>query len=319
MEMDVRHLRTVDTIATEGSLSKAAATLGLSQPALTTQLQRIERHFGGQLFRRGRHGAVATPLGEFVLAKARLVLPAVDELNREAGRYAAGFSAAMPLRYGAVPGPLMAGLLQRLASRSVTAVSMRTEPSSLVLADLVAHRSLELAALLEYVDYPVGLAADIERRVIAVEPAFVLLPADCPLAERAELELSDLRDASWVLPPLADNGLRDTLDKACAPSGFRPRLAHEADASGARDLIASGHAIGIGQASFRATPGIAVRAIVGSPLRVRHSLIWATAGPIAAMADQVVSAATGAYDAAVRRSRPYRQWLSRHSRSELAS
>jgi DNA-binding transcriptional LysR family regulator len=77
MDIELRHLRVVCAIADTGSVTKAAALLGLAQPALTTQLQRIERTLGGTLFERDRRGARPTALGELVLARARVLIPAV--------------------------------------------------------------------------------------------------------------------------------------------------------------------------------------------------------------------------------------------------
>lgn len=71
MDLELRHLRVVCAIADAGSVTKAASQLGLAQPALTAQPQRIERALGGPLFERDRRGARATPLGELVLARAR--------------------------------------------------------------------------------------------------------------------------------------------------------------------------------------------------------------------------------------------------------
>lgn len=312
MELELRHLRTICAIADSGSVTRAASTLGLSQPSLTAQLQRIEKRLGGTLFQRGRHGAAPTPLGEFVLAKARLVLPALTDLDREATRYTAQPEQTRPLRYGAVPGPLMAGLIRHLAERSVAPVSLRTESSSRTLADLVAQGNLELAALLEFVDHPVPPDPRLERRIVATEPAFALVSAASPLAKHDEVDLAMLADESFVLPPLDDNGLRETLAAACSRAGFRPRLGHEADASGARDLIAAGQGVGIGQATFHATPGIVACGIAGSPLRLRHVLTWAREGPVGAIADEVEAAAREAYADRVRRSRGYRRWLERH-------
>lgn len=61
MNLELRHLRVVCAIAETGSVTKAASTLGLAQPALTAQLQRIERTLGGPLFERDRRGPVPPP------------------------------------------------------------------------------------------------------------------------------------------------------------------------------------------------------------------------------------------------------------------
>ncbi len=50
MDLEVRHLRMIVTVAETGSVTKAAASLGLAQPALTAQLNRIDRTLGGCVF-----------------------------------------------------------------------------------------------------------------------------------------------------------------------------------------------------------------------------------------------------------------------------
>ena len=65
-ELELRHLRAVRAVADGGSVSRAATVLGVSQPALTAQLKRIERILGGDLFVRGPSGVRPTELGRFI-------------------------------------------------------------------------------------------------------------------------------------------------------------------------------------------------------------------------------------------------------------
>src|SRR5438874_11585612 len=60
VELEVRHLRAVCAIADAGSVRRAARELGMTQPSLTTQLRRIEKALGGQLFFRGATGSRPT-------------------------------------------------------------------------------------------------------------------------------------------------------------------------------------------------------------------------------------------------------------------
>lgn len=313
MEFDTRHLRLICAIADAGSVTRAAATLSMSQPSLTGQLQRIEHHLGGRLFVRDRLGAVPTPLGEFVLTRARNVLPAMDDLVREATRYAAAGHGRVQIRYGAVPSPLMAGLVQRLGDINSGEVSLCTESSSLVLANLVANHHLEFATLLDFPGLPVRLNRGLQRHVVAVEPAFVLLPIASPLADRTELELADLADAAWVVPPLDDNGLRERLAQLCEEAGFTLRIAHETESGGTRDLVREGLGVGVGQATFRDTPGIKALPLVGSPFRIRHTLVWYRSDRSDRIAEQVKTAAEVSYQEVVQRTPHYLSWLENHS------
>lgn len=56
MELELRHLRILCTIADTLSLGRTATVLGCSQPAVSSQLMRIERLLGADLFVRGNAG-----------------------------------------------------------------------------------------------------------------------------------------------------------------------------------------------------------------------------------------------------------------------
>ena len=90
MELELRHLRLIVTVAEQGSVTRAATALGLTQPALTAQLNRIDRTFGATVFTRDQRGARPTALGEFVLGRAKVLLPAMAALVEDAHRIVAG-------------------------------------------------------------------------------------------------------------------------------------------------------------------------------------------------------------------------------------
>jgi DNA-binding transcriptional LysR family regulator len=78
-------LRSVVCIADQGSLTKAAALLGLSQPALSAHLKKIEQLVGGSIFKKAASGSVVTDLGQIVALHARRVIDSNDQLLRLRG------------------------------------------------------------------------------------------------------------------------------------------------------------------------------------------------------------------------------------------
>ena len=78
-------LRSVACVADTGSLTKAASLLGLSQPALSAQLKRIEHLVGGSIFTKAASGSVVTNLGEIVVLHSRRIIEANDQLLRLRG------------------------------------------------------------------------------------------------------------------------------------------------------------------------------------------------------------------------------------------
>jgi len=97
----VRQLECALAVERCANFSRAAEGLFLSQPALSNQIKQLEQQLGLTLFERGRHGARATPEGQAILARARLVLAELDGLTEQAASLAAPFQG--DLRLGAIP------------------------------------------------------------------------------------------------------------------------------------------------------------------------------------------------------------------------
>jgi DNA-binding transcriptional LysR family regulator len=96
LNVPIEIVRTVIAISETGSLSRAGERLGLSQPAVSAQMKRIQNLLGGELFRKTPHGTAPTSLGKLVLNQARRMLDANDQMLRLGGT-AAG---PQPLRFG---------------------------------------------------------------------------------------------------------------------------------------------------------------------------------------------------------------------------
>jgi len=79
-------VRSVIVIAETGSISKAAERLSLSQPALSSQIKRIQGILGCELFTRTANGSVVTEVGKLFLEQARRIIEANDQILRIGGR-----------------------------------------------------------------------------------------------------------------------------------------------------------------------------------------------------------------------------------------
>jgi DNA-binding transcriptional LysR family regulator len=78
--VDTALLRTFAVVADTGGMTKAAVVLNLTQAAVSQQVKRLEDTLGCQLFERDRRGFRLTSSGERLLARARRLIAANDEL-----------------------------------------------------------------------------------------------------------------------------------------------------------------------------------------------------------------------------------------------
>ena len=96
LNIPIEIVRTVVAISETGSLSKAGDRLGLSQPAISSQIKRLQSLVGGALFTKTANGTTTTELGKLALQQARRILEANDQLLRLGGNT----EGMQPLRVG---------------------------------------------------------------------------------------------------------------------------------------------------------------------------------------------------------------------------
>ncbi|MGO7421359.1 LysR family transcriptional regulator, partial [Rhizobium ruizarguesonis] len=72
LEIDPKKLLYFAAVIEQGSLNRAARQLSVSQPALSTSMDRLEAELGMQLLERGPKGIVATRKGDILYCHARL-------------------------------------------------------------------------------------------------------------------------------------------------------------------------------------------------------------------------------------------------------
>ena len=306
-ELELRHLRAVRTIADEGSVTRAATRLGLTQPALSAQLRTVERLVGGQLFDRTRNGCVPTDLGRRVLGTARLVLDEMAQLissTRKTDRCGPLYLGCISILYFA---PLVEGLRQ--LNSDVRAEMRQSSPE---IVDLLEQGHVHVA-LFEFFDgMPSRDLAGIELRKLVSEPAFVAVSEKDPLAEQEEIDLAQLADRDWVTPPAQMMGNRMQVFQACADAGFAPKLTHHTGESNmARGLVASG-AVSFAAAPSRTGEGIVIRKLRGTPLMTDIFVATRRDSPVAGRAHEVFACAADAYRSVLDRNPEYRKWWDAH-------
>ncbi|NYD85825.1 LysR family transcriptional regulator [Cellulomonas oligotrophica] len=277
MDLEVRHLRTVVAVATHGSVTKAAAALGLAQPALSAQLARIERALGGPVFVREPRGVRPTPLGRLVLDRAATLLPAMDALHHDARRTATSGADPRELRL-AVVGTALVAALARVLHDDDRRVALRSRWCAQDGADDVAGGAADALVAGMCADALPPVAPGVQWQRVGTDPLHALVAAGRPVAPDGTVDLAELADADWVAHPADDCGAR-CFAAACARAGFTPRSRGECEPAVALDLVRAGLAVALAPAA--ATHGRGVRAlrIEGDPVRRATWVAWHASTP----------------------------------------
>lgn len=97
--VELKHLKHFVAVADDGGISAAARRLGLTQPALSRQIQALEQDLGVTLLDRGARSFGLTPAAEALVVDARKLLEYCEAMTRRVRAVASG----LPLRIGYSP------------------------------------------------------------------------------------------------------------------------------------------------------------------------------------------------------------------------
>ncbi|HWB03164.1 MAG TPA: LysR substrate-binding domain-containing protein [Verrucomicrobiales bacterium] len=226
--MEFHQLRYFIAAAEDLSISRAAARLHVSQPALSRQIALLEDELGLALFDRIRKRIYMTEAGRFFLPKARQIIcdaeTGVQQVKEQFGK------TRRTLRLG-----FLSPFLDDLISPAVREFRQRHPKTQISLFELAPRAQLERLKRHE-LDAGVlgnmedGEKADFAIRRLSRHRMAALLPEGHPLAGRRSIKLAALSRERWVsLSDAFFPGRREFLRRMCRAAGFEPDIVNEAD------------------------------------------------------------------------------------------
>ena len=231
--MELRHLRYFIAVAEEGSFTKAAERLFISQPPLTRQIKNLEDELGVTLFDRSTRNVRLTHAGQAFLNRAKSTIyesqAAVSAAQRsEQGQgeiITIGFMSAIML-HELAPALCIAHKESPLVDFKFR--QMRSdEQLEAVIADRIDIGCVDLGIS--------GMTSRIQRERLAAWPFFTdmlvaALPKTHPLANADNLALKDLKNERFaILERHLYPSHFDTVISICKKHGFTPKIVHSAD------------------------------------------------------------------------------------------
>jgi DNA-binding transcriptional LysR family regulator len=224
--VELRQLRYFIAVAEEGSFSRAAGRLHVSQPPLSTQIKSLEDELGAQLLERSNRGVSLTPAGLVFFEETRTVLARLEHAKREAlranrsdiGMLSIGFVSIAD--YGILPPTLK----NFRSSYPLVEVQLHELTTDAQIRELRAAR-LDLGIGLGPVDEP-----DLEFERVLREELVLAAPSGHPAAKgEGAVDLRALSKENFIVPPREiAPGLYDLIISHCRSFGFAPRITQHA-------------------------------------------------------------------------------------------
>lgn len=142
--MTLVQLRHLIALAQQGSFSRAAGAVFLTQPALSRSIRALEEEIGAPLFDRVGRRVEPTPLGRETLERARQLVFDADEIKASGSRIRAGESGKLRIGMGSGPGAMLMTplLLQTARERPALSVVVSRSPTA-ALVEALRARTLD--------------------------------------------------------------------------------------------------------------------------------------------------------------------------------
>ncbi len=219
MNLDLRRLGHVLSVARTRSFSRAAKQLSITQPALSRSIASLEADLEVRLFDRGRGGVVVTPAGKALIKEAEQLVSRARTLEQNAALWRNGQTESVSFGIGPLPAsiflPRLLGQITRTHARLVANVSVCG------VDDLIAGLESDKIEFGICAETAVPALKRLSIEVIGEIPLGLFVRAGHPLLGAKQINRSDLERfsiASGSLPSW--QSLDDWMSKSCTPSIF---------------------------------------------------------------------------------------------------
>ena len=269
--MEIEQLRQFLAVARRGNFTRAAEDVGISQPALSRSIARLEDELGQPVFERQTRRVVLTDAGELLQSRAHQILTVVDDTKAEisddgeSGR----------IRIAAIPtiAPFyLPKLLQQFAAECPRAVLTVQEDTTDNLLKRCADGDVDLA----FVALPIS-ARYLEVETLFEEELLLIVAPDHPLAHRKQIRLTDIRSLPFILLGEA-HCLSANIETFCQQRSFHPvSVERTSQLATVQELVSMNHGISMIPAMARAldeSDRRVYRSIAGTRPTRKIAMIW---------------------------------------------
>ena len=270
--MDLKQLSYFVRVAELGSFTRAAAALGVAQPALSRQIRLLEVELRQNLLQRNGRGAVPTEAGALLLEHGRGILHQVARATDELARLRGGLAGRVALGLPPSVARVLAVPLTRAIQAQLPGAQLSiTEGLSAGMQEQLGNGRLDIAVL-----YNAQPTPGLELEFLASEQLLLVRrAADFAGPASPAVRLRELSGLPLVIPS-RPNAIRMHVEAQLAAAGCQPEVALEIDGVAAiLDLVEGGAGCAI--LSRHALTGVArpdafrvqrIDSARGEPLRI---------------------------------------------------
>jgi LysR family nitrogen assimilation transcriptional regulator len=233
--MELESLRLLVSVADHASFTRAATKSGMTQSALSRQVQRLEREFNARLLYRDGRGVKLTEAGKRLVDLGKHIFRSVEELKEDllvaSSRFRGTVTLGLPPSFGSA---ISVALVRRFSKDYPEARLHVVVAYSGALADWLEAGQIDVAVL-----YDVHRSATLLVTPLLTE--FLYLVQAFSKGSQKIAKLSELGVGTYVVPSF-ENGLRKIVNAAATASNVEMKILAEVDSLDAtKELVETGN------------------------------------------------------------------------------
>ncbi len=241
--MDIPQLKNFLILSDTLNYRKAAELINIVQPALSRQIQLLEKEIGSMLFNRSKRAVTLTEAGLFFKKEADRILQDLNKTIIRTAQMHNGEAGEIRVTHASsAMNTVVPSFLVKVKKKWPELKTIAQETSNFQQIELLLTRKTDIGVAPNII-----LPPQVNSKILYRENFVLILPGDHPLLKKNLTDLSVLKNEPFILPQLATGaGYVEAILQICQGFGFKPKVAHEsAHSIGVLRLVEAGLGISI--------------------------------------------------------------------------
>ena len=220
------------------NFTKSTEKLYIAQPALSRQIQLLEREIGATLFDRSKKKVQLTAAGKYFKEEARRIIAQLDLAKRKAQKIQEGKAGEILLGHASsAMQSIIPSLLKKVKTTLPDLKIGLEEGTNRLIFQKLLNREMDFGLV------PNAVIPGEMESIVAYRENFVLItPENYKISKKTFTTLKEFRNDNWILPPKNEGyGYVELLDRIFQRHGFLPKVVYESpNSSSVLRLVSAG-------------------------------------------------------------------------------
>lgn len=273
-QLDLETIRNFQVVAETLHFRKAAESLYIAQPALSRQIQMLEKMLGVALFKRNNRRVALTLAGQHFMQETRRMLAQWDNICSRTAQIGKGEAGIIRIGHASsTMQSILPLILAEIRQQLPELKSVLSEINNTLAIARLRSREIDVAFAPNML-----IPEDLASTIVYQENFVLLLPQNYPQPITQPVDLRQFAHDDFILPPKSESsGYTESLEQLCQQHGFTPHIVHESGNSNTvLRLVEAGIGISIEPKSTLRSLRPLVQAIELEhiPLKVEMRMVW---------------------------------------------